>query len=51
MPVRTAYCEQLIVDWLYEQREWRASLGVGAAPKAELTEEVEEGLRALGYLR
>ncbi len=51
MPVRTAYCEQLSVDGLYEQREWRASLGVGAAPKAELTEEVEKGLRALGYLR
>jgi arylsulfatase A-like enzyme len=51
MPVRTAYCDQTIVRWLYEQREWRRSLGVAAPPPAELTDELRDQLRDLGYLR
>jgi arylsulfatase A-like enzyme len=51
MPVRAAYGEQLIAQWLNEQRSWRDSLGVAAPPSVELTDEVRANLRALGYLR
>ena len=51
MPVRAAYGEQLIARWLNEQRSWRDSLEVAAPPPVELTDELRENLRALGYLR
>lgn len=50
-PVLAAYLDQLIVRWLYEQRAWRDSLGVAPPPRVELTDELEDSLRTLGYLR
>jgi arylsulfatase len=49
-PVRAAYDEQLIARWLQEQRYWRYVLAGGPAPAVELTDEMREDLRALGYL-
>ena len=49
-PVRAAYDEQLIARWLQGQRHLRHALAGGPAPAVELTDEMREDLRALGYL-
>lgn len=49
-PVRAAYGEQLIATWLQEQREWRGALAREPAPAVEMTDEMREELRALGYM-
>lgn len=49
LPVRAAYGEQLIAKWLRVQRNWLGAESRGAA-RLELSEEMEENLRALGYL-
>ena len=50
LPVRAAYDEQLIARWLAEQRMWREGTGATPAPRVGMPEDVEKGLRALGYL-
>jgi arylsulfatase len=49
LPVRAAYDEQLIAQYLATQRHWSGKER-RAAPQVELTEELREHLRALGYL-
>jgi len=49
-PVRAAYDEQLIARWLQEQHHWRSVLAREPAPPVELTDEMREELRGLGYL-
>jgi hypothetical protein len=49
-PVRAAYAEQLIAEWLLEQRHWLHSLAGGPARAVELTHEMREELEALGCL-
>jgi arylsulfatase A-like enzyme len=51
MPVRAAYGEQLIAHWLHRERRRRDSLQVAPPPTAEITDELRQDLRALGYLR
>jgi arylsulfatase A-like enzyme len=50
MPVRAAYGEQLIAQWLVTQEECRATLA-DAPATVEITDEMREELQALGYLR
>jgi arylsulfatase A-like enzyme len=49
LPVRAAYDEQLIAQYLATQRNWGGKER-RAAPQVELTDELRENLRALGYL-
>jgi arylsulfatase A-like enzyme len=51
MSVRAAYCEQLIAHWLAEQFALCDALGHRSPLSVEASGEVEEQLRALGYLR
>jgi arylsulfatase A-like enzyme len=51
MRVRAAYGEQLIAHWLLEMAQRRESLSCGPVPSAEMTDELRQQLRALGYLR
>ncbi|MCJ7749743.1 MAG: sulfatase, partial [Armatimonadetes bacterium] len=49
LPVRAAYDEQLIAQWLLEQRQWRTSFG--AEPQtANIGVALARELRALGYV-
>jgi arylsulfatase A-like enzyme len=50
MPVRAAYGEQLIAEWLMEQARQRRALAEAPAT-VEMTDEMREELQALGYLR
>ena len=49
-PVRAAYGEQLIAQWLLDQKQWRDRLHQGPQPAPEIPESLKEQLRALGYL-
>jgi len=49
-PVRASYDEQLIVEWLIEQRRWREALAPGEMQPIEMTDELEREMRGLGYL-
>ena len=51
MPVRAAYGEQLIARWLLAQSRWREQMSPGPPPTIEISDELREKLRALGYLR
>ncbi len=50
MPVRAAYGEQLIAEWLASERRWRESRALGPPPSGEVTPELRKQLQALGYL-
>jgi len=50
LPVRAAYGEQLMAEWLLAQRDWRERLTTGRPPQVRLTPELHEKLKALGYL-
>jgi arylsulfatase A-like enzyme len=50
LPVRAAYHEQLLARWLVEQREWRGADSAAGPPAVEMTDELRQNLRALGYL-
>ncbi len=50
LPVRAAYHEQMIARWLVQQTYLR-NQSVGATSPVEMTEELREQLRALGYLK
>ena len=49
LPVRAAYDEQLIAQWLLEQRQWRTKCG-GRPPKVEFEDALRKQLKALGYM-
>ncbi len=49
-PVRAAHGEQLIAQWLLDQKQWRDKLHQGPQPAPEISERLKEQLRALGYL-
>ena len=51
LPVRAAYDEQLIAQWLLEQRQVRQGLTGGPAPRVHISDELEKQLRSLGYLQ
>ncbi|UCC68933.1 MAG: sulfatase [Armatimonadota bacterium] len=51
MPVRGAYEEQLIAEWLAAPQRVAGDMNATAAPLSEFTDEMREELRALGYLR
>jgi hypothetical protein len=51
MPVRAAYDEQLIAEWLAEQEGLAGGVERGPSRAIRLTDEMREQLRALGYLR
>nr|NIM05004.1 hypothetical protein [Armatimonadota bacterium]NIO55582.1 hypothetical protein [Candidatus Latescibacterota bacterium]NIM23324.1 hypothetical protein [Armatimonadota bacterium]NIM67188.1 hypothetical protein [Armatimonadota bacterium]NIN05377.1 hypothetical protein [Armatimonadota bacterium] len=51
LPVRAAYHEQEIARWLVSQKNWRTAIAAEKAPSVEMTEEMKEELRALGYLK
>jgi len=48
--VRADYCEQLIVDWLIEQRDLYHRLTPSKISRIEMSEEMERELRGLGYV-
>jgi hypothetical protein len=48
--VRADYCEQLIAEWLAEQRHLHDRLTPSAVSRIEMTEEMERELRGLGYV-
>ncbi len=50
LPVRVAYNEQMIAQWLMQQTHLRPTT-FDTASTVEMTEEVEKDLRALGYLQ
>ena len=50
LPLRAAYDEQLIAQWLLIQQQSRDSLVSGRAPSLEMTDYLRKDLRALGYL-
>ena len=50
-PVRAAYDEQLLARWLLEQRRTRSHLSAGPPPTPEISDELRDQLRALGYMR
>jgi len=50
LPVRAAYHEQLLARWLVEQREWRGADSAAGPPAVEMTDELKQNLRALGYM-
>ncbi|HUU53611.1 MAG TPA: sulfatase [Armatimonadota bacterium] len=51
LPVRAAYDEQLIAQWLLEQRQVRQGLTGAPAPRVQISDELEKQLRSLGYLQ
>ena len=50
-PVRAAYDEQLLAHWLLEQRGTRDHLAAAPPPTPEISDELRDQLRALGYMR
>ena len=50
MPVRAAYGEQLIAQWLTAQQRVAGGMNATSTPSSEFTDEMREELRALGYL-
>ncbi len=48
-PVRAAYDEQLIAQWLLEQRQWRTKFG-GKPPQVDIEETLRKELKSLGYV-
>ena len=50
-PVRAAYDEQLIAAWLIAKRHGRDAMATEGPPTVEMTDELRDQLRALGYLR
>ncbi|NIM67894.1 MAG: hypothetical protein GTO55_07115 [Armatimonadetes bacterium] len=50
LPVRAAYHEQMIARWLAQQTYLRDQTAI-TMPSVEMTEELKEQLRALGYLK
>jgi arylsulfatase A-like enzyme len=50
LPVRAAYDEQLIAQWLLEQREVRRRSRSVAPPKVDFDQALRKELEALGYL-
>lgn len=51
MPVRAAYGEQLIAEWLAGQESLAQGVERGPSAPIRLTGEMQQQLRALGYLR
>lgn len=49
LPVRAAYHEQLIAQWLLEQRQWRAEFGEEPYT-VDLSQDLRKQLAALGYV-
>ena len=49
-PVRAAYGEQLLAEWLVEQNNWLDGGRQGAVPKVELSPERVRELETLGYV-
>ncbi|NIR00388.1 MAG: hypothetical protein GTN78_09340, partial [Gemmatimonadales bacterium] len=49
-PVRASHCEQLIANWLTQQRELRESIVPDETVPMEMTEDLERELRGLGYV-
>ena len=50
LPVRAAYDEQLLAQWLLEQRCTRTHAGSTRPPIVEFDEKLTRQLRALGYV-
>jgi arylsulfatase len=49
-PMRAAYADQVIAQWLLSQRDWRAARGAARPPSVGMTDDLRRDLRALGYL-
>ena len=49
-PVRAAYCEQVLAEWLTTQRQLCSRIAPESLPRLELSDETERELRGLGYL-
>ncbi len=50
LPVRAAYAEQLLAEYLVTQRWWRGAASTNTTATAPLTEEMRRHLEALGYM-
>ncbi len=50
LPVRAAYGEQLMAQWLLEQQDW-GGRGSSAQQATGISERLKRHMRALGYLR
>ena len=50
-PVRAAYDDQLLAHWLLEQRRTRTHLAAAPPPTPEISDELRDQLRGLGYMR
>lgn len=51
LPVRAAYGEQLIAQWLAGQQRVAGDTNATSTPSSEFTDEMQDELRALGYIR
>jgi arylsulfatase A-like enzyme len=51
LPVRAAYDEQLVANWLVDQYRLRTRSATGPTPKIHLSDELERTLKDLGYLK